>query len=242
MLTQQGRRLSLTPVAPLLWTASTPVRFAGTWFPHVMTVIRLESGGVLLHSPCRPSDDLIGSVARVGDVTDIVAPNWFHDLYLAQYRELYPSATFWAPVLLRRQHPFLIDRTLDARARPSWFDEMPHVTLPGLLTLNESLFYHRASETLVVADLLMNASAAPDSPPITKLGYRFLGLDGRLKVFPILRRFGLAERPALRVAPHWILDCNPERCIVAHGTPIQANAAAQLREAFRWLGLPAEGS
>lgn len=199
-----------------------------------MTAIRLESGGLLLHSPCRPSDDLIADIARIGDVRDIVAPNWFHDLYLAEYRRLYPNATFWAPALLRRRHPSLIDRVLSSTACPPWFDEMPHLTLSGLLTFNESLFYHRPSQTLVVADLLMNASAAPDSPPFTKLGYRFFGLDGSLKVFPILRWFGLAERPALRVAAGWILDRNPERCIVAHGTPIQADAAAALREAFRW--------
>ncbi|MGB6601682.1 MAG: DUF4336 domain-containing protein [Candidatus Cybelea sp.] len=201
-----------------------------------MTAIRLESGGLLLHSPCQPSDGLIASIARTGDVSDIVAPNWFHDLYLAQYRRLYPNATFWAPALLRRQHPSLIDRVLDATARPPWLDEMPHLTLSGLLTFNESLFYHRPSQTLVVADLLINASAAPNSSPLTKLGYRFLGLDGSVKVFPILRSFGLLERPALRVAARWILDQNPERCIVAHGTPIRAHAAAALREAFRWLG------
>lgn len=208
------------------------MRFAGTWFPHVMTAIRLESGGLLLHSPCQPSDGLIASIARTGDVSDIVAPNWFHDLYLAQYRRLYPNATFWAPALLRRQHPSLIDRVLDATARPPWLDEMPHLTLSGLLTFNESLFYHRPSQTLIVADLLMNASAAPDSPPFTKLGYRFFGLNGGLKIFPILRWFGIIKRPALRIAARWILDQNPERCIVAHGTPIKEHAAAALREAF----------
>ena len=197
-----------------------------------MTLIRLESRSLLLHSPCRPSDDLVGNIARIGDVTDLVAPNWFHDLYLARYRRLYPNATFWAPALLRRQHPSLVDRVLNASTRPPWFEEMPHVTLPGLLTFNESLFYHRASQTLIVADLLMNASTTPNSPPLTKLGYRFFGLDGSLKVFPILRWFGLVERPALRIAARWILDWNPEQCILAHGTPIPPHAATQLRGAF----------
>ena len=210
------------------------MRFFGTWFPHVMTLVRLEGGDLLLHSPCRPSDELIAEIAQIGNVSDIVAPNWFHDLYLGAYRKLYPRATFWAPALLRRQHPSLVDRVLNASARPPWFDEMPHVTLSGLLTLKESLFYHRASQTLIVADLLMNASAAPDSPLFTKLGYRFLGLDGSLKVFAILRWFGLADRPALRAATRQILDWNPERCIVAHGTPIRAGAASPLRDAFRW--------
>jgi hypothetical protein len=200
-----------------------------------MTVIKLETGGLVLHSPCHPSADLVADISRIGTVTNIVAPNWFHDLYLAEYRRLYPAATFWAPAILRRQHPSLVAAALDGSTRPPWFDEMPHLTLSGLLTLNESLFYHRATQTLIVADLLINASGTQTSPPFTKLGYRFLGLDGTLKVFPILRWFGLADRLTLRIAARQIFDWNPERCIMAHGTPIDADAALQLRHAFQWL-------
>lgn len=122
---------TLVPFADSIWTATTPVRFVGTWFPHVMTVVRLAGGKLLLHSPCRPSNDLIHELARIGTVADVVAPNWFHDLYLTEYRALYPDATFWAPALLRRQRKSLIDRVLDATARPPWFAEMPHVSLSG---------------------------------------------------------------------------------------------------------------
>jgi hypothetical protein len=226
---------ALVPFTDSIWTATTPIRFAGTWFPHVMAVVRLTSGDLLLHSPCRPMVDLIADIARVGRVAHVVAPNWFHDLYLAQYRELYPEATFWAPAFLQRQRKSVVDRVLDGAGRPPWFDEMPHVSLSGLLTFDECIFFHNASRTLIAADLLMNAAADEQSPAFTRLGYWFFGLNGNLKVFPILRWFGLTSRTSLRQAARYIFDWDPDRLIVGHGKPVKENVHGELRTAFRWL-------
>ncbi len=225
----------LAPFVDSVWTATTPIRFAGVWQTHVMTVVRLSDGDVLLHSPCRLSSDLREAIAKLGRVTDVVAPNWFHDLYLAEYRAAYPDATFWGPVFLKRQHKTLIDRVLEADVRTKWFEEMPHVTVPGLLTFDESLFYHVPTRTLVVADLLANVRTTDDAPLFTKFGYRLFGFDGSLKVFPLLVWFGQSRRPAIRAAARQIFDWNPERLIVGHGTPISAGAAQQLRTAFHWM-------
>ena len=105
----------------------------------------------------------------------------------------------------------------------------------GLLTFDESLFFHFATRTLIVADLLINASAGPNAPLVTRLGYRFLGLDGRLKMFPVMCGFGLADRGQLRRAARQVSEWEPERLIVAHGTPIAQGANDQLLAAFHWL-------
>lgn len=218
-----------------IWTATTPIRFAGTWFPHVMSAVRLSDATVMLHSPCRPSSNLTKSIAEIGVVAHVVAPNWFHDLYLAQYRALYPDATFWAPSLLKRQRKSIVNRVLDGLVRPPWFDEMPHITLSGLLTFDECIFFHRSTRTLIAADFLMNASARADTPLFTKLGYRFFGLDGSVRVFPVLRWFGFASRSSLRRAANCILEWRPDRLIVGHGRPTDKNVQSQLQAAFRWL-------
>jgi hypothetical protein len=225
----------IVPFADSIWTAATPIRFAGTWFTHVMTVVRLDSGDLLLHSPCRMSHDLMYDISRTGRVAHVVAPNWFHDLYLGEYRSLFPDATFWAPALLLRQRRSIIDRVIDETVRPPWFGEMPHLTLQGLLTFDESIFFHVSTRTLIVADLLTNARAGQQTPAPTRMGYRFLGLNGDLKVFPILRRLGLANRASLRNAARQIYDWNPSRLIVAHGAPLTENVPALLQAAFRWL-------
>lgn len=223
---------ALTPFADSLWTAATPVRFAGTWFPHVMTAVRLSDGNVLLHSPCRPSASLLEDVARIGSVSHIIAPNWFHDLYLREYRVACPMATFWGPRLLRRQRPALIDEVLDPHARAPWADELPYISLAGLLSFDEAVFFHIATGTLIVADLLTNVSTNESAPPLTRLGYRLFGLDGHLKVFPLLRWLGFTSRASLQRAVLQITTWNPDRLIVGHGYPIASGATSQLRSAL----------
>lgn len=223
----------LKPFVDSLWTATTPIRFAGTWFPHVMTVVRLRNESVMLHSPCRPSAALFDEIAQVGAVAHVVAPNWFHDLYLREYRAAYPAAAFWAPAFLGRQHPGLIDGVLNAATTP--FAELPHIALSGLLSFDETIFFHVPSRTLIVADLLMNAVADEKTPAFTRIGYRLFGLDGRLKVFPLLRWFGVSSRPSMRRAAEQIVAWDPQHVIVGHGYPMINSISDKLRAALSWL-------
>jgi hypothetical protein len=129
--------MELTEFADSVWIAATPIRFAGIWFPHVMTVVRLADGSLLLHSPCHSSEQLTDSIRRIGSVAHVVAPNWFHDLYLTEYRALYPDATLWGPSRLAK----LVDRVLSSDAQTPWYALMPHLTLPGFLALDESILF-----------------------------------------------------------------------------------------------------
>lgn len=222
---------SLKPFTNSIWIATTPIRFFGTWFPHVMTVVRLNDGTLLLHSPCRSSPELVEAIAAIGNVAHIVAPNWFHDLYLDEYRAIYPNATLWGPAFLKKQRPSLVDTVLDIDPTP-WEAEMPHVSLRGLLTFDESIFYHRASETAIVADFLMNAVANERTPLLTRIGYAFFGLRGQLKVFPILHWFGIAHRASMRQVANALIAWHPQRLIVGHGTPLAHDAFDELEQAL----------
>lgn len=225
----------LKPFVDSLWTATTPIRFVGTWFPHVMAAVRLRDGSVMLHSPCRPSAELFDDIARIGAVAHVVAPNWFHDLYLREYRAAYPNATFWAPEFLRRQHSGIINEVLDGTASAPWAAELLQVSLSGLLSFDEAIFFHVRSRTLIVADFLMNAVADEKTPAFTRLGYRLFGLGGRLKVFPPLRWFGINSRPSMRRAAAQIVAWDPEHVIVGHGHPMLGGVSGELRTALSWL-------
>lgn len=224
----------LKPFVDSLWTATTPIRFAGTWFPHVMTVVRLRDGSVMLHSPCRPSAALLDEIAQIGAVAHVVAPNWFHDLYLREYRAAYPRAAFWGPRLLRRQHSEIIDEVLDAATSAPWAAELAHVSLSGLLSFDEAIFFYARNRTLIVADFLTNAVADQKTPALTRLGYRFFRLDGRLRVFPILRCFGFSSRMSMRSAAAQIIAWDPQHVIVGHGHPLLGGVSGELRAALSW--------
>lgn len=223
----------LTPLAENLWTASFPIRFAGAWFPHVMTLIRLPDRSLVLHSPCRISKDIIADIAEVGVVKHIVAPNWFHDLYLREYRAAYPQATFWGPQFLQRlKGRALIDRVLEGPT--PWQDVMEYYTVRGFLTFDESMFFHRETATLIVADLLMNIAVSHDLPFLTRLAFRLTGAHDRLCVFPLLR-FAVTDTRSLRKAAMQMIAWEPQNIIVAHGSPIRDVARPQLYAALSRL-------
>ena len=223
----------LTSLVDDVWTASTPIRFAGVWFPHVMTVVRLPDGSLLAHSPCRLTPQVATDLRALGAVKNIVAPNWFHDLYLREYREAFRRATIWGPKFLQRiKGKNLIDKSLDGST--PWAHVMPHYVVRGSLTFNETLFFHEPTQTLIVADLLMNVNAPDDAPPLTKLALRLARAQDRLCVFPLLY-IALTDRRSLRAAATKMRAWKPKNIIVGHGTPITVDASRRLLEALASL-------
>ncbi|MGH9806453.1 MAG: hypothetical protein ACRD9W_04205, partial [Terriglobia bacterium] len=57
-----------------------PVRLACTRFEARMTVIRIASGQLMLHSPCQITPAIANEISALGQVAHIVAPGNFHHL------------------------------------------------------------------------------------------------------------------------------------------------------------------
>jgi hypothetical protein len=112
---------------------------------------------------------------------------------------------------------------------------MPHTTLSGLLTFDESIFFHAPSGTLILADLLMNQSAGPTAPPYTRFMYWFGGVNDRLIKPPYVRWFGWLDGrvgQSVNKAARQIETWDPDRLIVGHGTPIKDRAMSQIGPAL----------
>jgi hypothetical protein len=93
----------------------------------------------------------------VGPVTDLVAPSVFHDLFIPQWLEAYPQARLHAADGLRREPgDWPITDELTTWAAPTWTDEIDDLVLQGMPRINETVFVHKPSRTLIVADLVFN--------------------------------------------------------------------------------------
>ncbi len=157
----------LMQVAEGMWTCPAPLRFMGLELNTRMSLCRLSGGALALISPV-PLDDIIrASVENLGDVRLIIAPNLLHHLYLDAWMEAYPEAQSYAPQGLAKKRPELnFTHTLDARA-PAWIDEaLCSIPITGMPKLNESLFVHQPSRTLIATDFCF---FMPDSAGMTGL-------------------------------------------------------------------------
>ena len=77
----------LKPVAEDVWIVDSGPLYGVV--PTRMTVIRLPSGGLLLHSPTRFDAGLAAAVARLGPVTVLAAPNTVHWMFVADWQRAF---------------------------------------------------------------------------------------------------------------------------------------------------------
>ncbi len=75
---------------------------AGGW-QRAMILVRLPGGGLLVHSPTWVGPETFAKVQAFGEPRVLFAPNHFHHLFLARFREKWPAArTVAGRVALRR--------------------------------------------------------------------------------------------------------------------------------------------
>jgi len=218
-----------------IWDHEMPIRFGGVPLWHRMTVIRLNDGGLLVLSPTKLKSASQEEFQKLGPIVAIIAPSWWHDLYLREYLSAYPDARLYgAPTLVRWNRSLPFAGVLDDVAPSLWADEIDQVHVQGIgLFLDEMVFYHRCSRSLIVADLLFNLSEK-DAWITRTMGSLVIGPVPGCR-FANLYRPVVVDRRRMRTAVERILDWDFEQIIVGHGAVVEIDGKEAFRTAFRWL-------
>jgi hypothetical protein len=219
-----------------IWIAEGPdVAVAGFHYPTRMVVVRLSDGGLFICSPIQLTDNLRAEVDGLGQVRHIVAPNSLHHLFLAEWKRAYPEARLYAaPGLRKKRQDIVFDADLGDAPSPDWDGEIDQVLMGGNLITTEVVFFHSQSRTVLFTDLLQQL------PPNRLSGWRALVAKLDLMVGPepsVPRKFRVAfiNRRVARNALARILAWPTGKVLMAHGTPVDKDAGAFLRRAFKWL-------
>lgn len=228
-------------VAQEIWIVDGPeIRFGVPGFklahPTRMTIVRLPGGGLWLHSPTAPSESLIRRVERLGPVLCLIAPNNFHYSWVRDWKVCFPNAEVWGPQGLPRQVRRALSplRPLGNAPDPSWASTLDQFQVRGNL-FNEAVFFHRATGTLILTDLIENFESSRVRQSFVRRLLLWAGVadqDGRRPL-----DMGLAflfRRKTLRTAVQRIIAWNPQRVILAHGRWFPSDGANELRRVFRW--------
>jgi ABC-type Fe3+-citrate transport system substrate-binding protein len=102
--------------------------------------------------------------------------------------------------------------------------------------MTEVVFFHHASRTLVLADLIENFEPHKLGSFALRWLMKLGGVaapDGQTP--RDLRATFARQRPAMKAAVERMIAWNPERVIIAHGRWFETEGAAELRRSFRWL-------
>jgi len=220
-------------LAPDLWTVYQPLRFLGLELGACMTIIRLPGSQLVLHSPIARSHEIAEQVEQLGSPAFLIAPNRFHHLYVSDWREAYPTTRLYvAPGLEKKRPDLAITGVLGEKPIPGWSEVMDHALLAGAPAVNEVVFFHKPSKTLIASDLAFNIDAG--SPMLTRLAFRLMGAYGCLST-TLLERVMIRDRAAFRDSLARILRWPIARVIVAHGSVVEREGRAALERAYSWL-------
>ncbi|MEJ2057827.1 MAG: DUF4336 domain-containing protein, partial [Desulfofustis sp.] len=75
-----------------IWLKEYPIKYAGTTFNSRMTIVRLKSGNLFVHSPCHIDDELKDRINQLGKVEFIAAPGYYHYFHVTSAQQAFPDS------------------------------------------------------------------------------------------------------------------------------------------------------
>ncbi len=202
-----------------------------------MTVIRLVSGELMLHSPCNITTAVAKEISALGPVAHIVAPGNFHHMYAATAQAAFTRAKTWICPGIERRHPGLkYDGLLDDVAPADWAGEIDQALVQGTRIMREVAMFHRASHTLILVDLIENfTDATPHTGGALKFWFKYVfRMWNRPRPAPEYR-MGWNDRRAAAKSLRLILAWDFDRIVLSHGDLIERSAREVAIKA--WVGL-----
>ncbi len=224
----------LKAVAKGLWERNEPLVVLGMPLGHRMTVVHLADGSLWVHSPVAWTPALADSLAAIGPVAHIIAPNRMHDTFLESWFSAYPQARFHGAPGLQQDRPDLaFTDVLGEQPDPAWAGLIDHHAIQGIPRVNEVVCLHQPSRTLIIADLAFNLGS--DLPLLSRT---LLRLNDCLDRFGPSRLFRstIKDHQAFRASIDRVLAADFDRVLVGHGRNLDTGGKAALREAFLFLG------
>ncbi|HTJ45883.1 MAG TPA: DUF4336 domain-containing protein [Kofleriaceae bacterium] len=213
-----------------IWTSERPVWFSGVRLRARTSVIRLEDGRLVVHSPAPPDDDLATQLAELGEVSWLVVPNCFHHLGAPAAAAAFPNAKVIGPKSAAAKNPALrIDVDIHDRAAQDAMPELALFPLDGVPFLDETLLYHRPTKTLFGADVVLRADEHDHWT--WRVAARVTGCYRRVRVPPDVRK-KIADKESAARSLRALETVPIDRLVVAHAHVIDDAPIARLFEAW----------
>jgi hypothetical protein len=221
-----------------LWVVDgPPVRDMGVLFTTRMAIVKLSDGSLWVESPVPVPFETLERIAAVGPVRYLVAATPRHVWRLEGWHTLFPDAQLWAPrttLFTLRKVRLPITGILGDAPDRAWADDLDQIAFKGNPLIEEVLFFHRASRTVILDDLIQVhriVNGRPIRNALVKLAgvappYGGVGLDIRMSFI---------HRDAARRSLSQLLAWDFDKVIVAHGPCIEKDAKQFVERAFRWL-------
>lgn len=216
-------------VAENVWTLRYPLPLLGNDLGRTVTIIRLESGKLVIHSTAPFTDSDVAAISKLGEPGWLLDATLFHDSFSKEGCAAFPNIPYLAPLRLDSVADM---QSLALSPRPAeWADELDVVPLAGTPKVQEHVMFHRPSRTLIVCDCLFNLGVS--GAGWTRFFARYImGLRDGVGM-SLFFRLMIRDRAAFKESIRPVLGWDFQRIVVGHGDPLEHNAKEVLVEQLR---------
>jgi hypothetical protein len=229
--------VALYPHGPIDFVDDGLFVVCGRWkrsrFERKMTVFRLGSGELAVHSAIAMDEAGMAALEAIGRLAWILVPNTLHGSDASWYSDRYPSARVLVPAEARAtlfEKLRRIDGSLDEDWPELFHGEVAVVPLRGT-RIAEVAFVHGPSRTLVLTDAVFNYRER-DLPGLSRLFMRANRAYGRFGPSRIFTTFVISDRSAFSDSIDALLEHEFDRVIMSHGRVLATGGKAAIRDAF----------
>lgn len=226
--------VSAQPIAQDVWLFAFPLKMLGADLRRNVTVVRLRSGKLLIHSTAPFSAADVATIRQLGE------PGWLldgvlrHDTFAHEGRDAFPGIPYLAPEGFAEQAGVSTAPILPPPAE--WEGELRALEIQGMPEMRDTVILHEPSGTLIITELLFNFG--DDQPLWTELLLRAaIGGEhhpGMSRPF----KHAVKDEAAFMDSVRALLEWNFDRIIVGHGDVIERDGKAKLRHALVHAGFP----
>lgn len=220
------------PIAANIWLLRYPLKMLGADLRRNVTIIRLRSGKLIIHSTAPFAFEDIATIRSVGE------PGWLlegvlrHDTFAQEGRDAFPSLPYLAPPGFSEAVGFPTEPIIPTPTE--WDGEVIALEIQGIPAARDTALLHLPSRTLILTELVFNFG--DDEPVWTELMLRVaIGGEhdpGMSRPF----KASIEDPAAFEASLQTILSWDFDRVIVGHGDVIELAGKDKLRAAFNAAG------
>ena len=216
-----------------LWVVDHPFKMpGGIALGTRTTIVGRDDGGLLLISPGPLGDAVCEQIGKLGRVSGIVAPNNMHHLYVPDAVRACPDALLYGVAGVVSKQKQQIFSVLAGTPPDGWQRELDAVAVAGIPMLDELVFLHRPTRSLILTDLCFNVQHSDSLR--TRVFLRINSAYGRFGPSRLLRS-AIRDKAACRRSLDLILEWDFDRVLLAHGEILESGGHEALRSAYAWL-------
>jgi hypothetical protein len=222
----------MLPIAENVWIERYPLSMLGGHQGRVVTILRLASGKLLIHSTGPFTGEDVAAIKALGTPGWLVDSMLRHDTFANEGRAAFPDIPYLAPSGFTDSAGVPTQPLLPAPVE--WAPEIRVLLIEGMPKVDEHVFLHVPSRTLIVADLVFNFG--PSSGWTSFMRRTLMGVKespDAARLFPILVKDRAAYDQSVRELLTWDFD----RIITGHNEPVPTNGKEALKRALRSKGM-----